>query len=78
MCSYVMWPIAFIIGIDTDECQESAKLIGLKVFATEVLAYQELGKSVDAGLLNVRDNNNIFIFHYFCYDCSFFYFTKRL
>ena len=54
MCSYVMWPIAFIIGIDTDECQESAKLIGLKVFATEVLAYQELGKSVDAGLLNVR------------------------
>jgi pyrimidine nucleoside transport protein len=48
-----MWPIAFIIGIDTDECQEAAKLIGLKIFATEVLAYQELGKSTDAGLLSV-------------------------
>lgn len=54
MCSYIMWPIALMIGIDLDECQESAKLIGLKIFATEMLAYQELGKSADAGRLSVR------------------------
>lgn len=55
ICSYIMWPIAFIIGIDFDECQEAAKLIGLKIFATELMAYQELGRSVDAGLLNPRN-----------------------
>jgi len=54
ICSYVMWPVAYIIGIEEVDCQESAKLIGLKLFATEILAYQELGKSVDAGRLNAR------------------------
>jgi len=53
-----MWPIALMIGIDIDECQEAAKLIGLKIFATELLAYQELGKSVDAGRLNVSSTTN--------------------
>ena len=28
ICSYVMWPIAFVIGVDADECREAAKLIG--------------------------------------------------
>ena len=28
ICSYVMWPIAFIIGVDANECREAAKLIG--------------------------------------------------
>lgn len=55
MCSYVMWPMAWVIGIDVNECQEAAKLMGIKIFATEVLAYQELGKSVAAGLLSVID-----------------------
>jgi len=54
MCSYIMWPIAIIIGIDTNECREAAKLLGIKIFATEILAYQELGRSVDAGLLSLR------------------------
>jgi pyrimidine nucleoside transport protein len=54
MCSYVMWPIAYVVGIEVGDCQEVAKLLGLKVFATEILAYQELGKSVDAGLLSAR------------------------
>jgi len=48
-----MWPIALMIGIDLDECQEAAKLIGYKIFATEILAYQELGKSANVGKLNV-------------------------
>jgi len=53
ICSFIMWPIAFLVGIDYSECQEAAKLIGIKLFATEVLAYQELGRSVSAGRLNV-------------------------
>jgi len=61
MCSYIMWPIAIIIGIDANECREAAKLIGIKIFATELLAYQELGRSVDQGLLSVRINYFILI-----------------
>jgi len=54
ICSYIMWPIAFLIGIDYSECQESAKLIGIKLFSTEILAYQEMGKSAAAGRLSKR------------------------
>ncbi|ESN95918.1 hypothetical protein HELRODRAFT_178835 [Helobdella robusta] len=55
ICSYVMWPIAYVIGVDAPECKEAAKLIGIKIFATEVLAYQELGKSVARGSLSPRN-----------------------
>lgn len=48
-----MWPIAFLVGVEYSACQEAAKLIGMKLFATELLAYQELGKSVAAGRLSV-------------------------
>src|SRR6218665_2576345 len=55
ICSYVMWPMAYIIGIEYNDCQEAAKLMGIKLFTTEVFAYQELGKSDAAGLLSVRE-----------------------
>ena len=59
ICSYVMWPIAFMVGVDAPECREAAKLIGIKIFATEILAYQELGKSVTRGLLSVGEFRSI-------------------
>ena len=50
ICSYLMWPLALIMGVDIDDCREVAKLVGIKIFTSEVLAYQELGKSTAAGL----------------------------
>mgnify|MGYP001557022515 CR=1 FL=1 len=41
------------MGVDVSDCREVAKLLGIKIFTSEVLAYQELGRSVAAGLLNV-------------------------
>ena len=57
ICSYLFWPIALIIGVESSQCLEVAKLIGIKVFTTEILAYQQLGVSINAGLLDVSLGN---------------------
>jgi pyrimidine nucleoside transport protein len=49
------------MGVDTSDCREVAKLLGIKIFTSEVLAYQELGRSVAAGMLNVSPH-----FHLAC------------
>lgn len=41
------------MGIDVNDCREVSKLIGIKVFTSELLAYQQLGRSTAAGLLSV-------------------------
>ncbi len=38
------------MGVEWSESREVAKLVGLKVFTSEMLAYQELGVSIEAGL----------------------------
>ena len=38
------------MGIDINECKEVAKLLGMKIFVSELFAYQELGNSIKAGL----------------------------
>ena len=38
------------MGIEIGECKEVAKLLGMKVFMSEILAYQELGVSINNGL----------------------------
>ena len=53
MCSYIMFPFALMIGVEIQYCREVAKLMGIKVFASEVLAFQEIGRSSSAGLLDV-------------------------
>ena len=55
ICSYVMWPVVVIMGVDLADARESAMLVGLKVFASEVFAFQRLGASVRAGKLSVCD-----------------------
>lgn len=42
---YVGWPLAWLLGIPTEECLESGRLIGLKTVANEFIAYDELRKS---------------------------------
>jgi len=50
ICSYLFWPLSLVMGIEVAECREVAKLIGTKVFTSEMLAYQKLGVSIANGL----------------------------
>ena len=51
----MFWPIALIIGVEIKDCREVAKFIGIKIFTTEILAYQELGAATRAGTISVSD-----------------------
>ena len=46
ICSYVLYPLAFFMGVETDDCRRVAELIGLKTFLNEFVAYDELGKLI--------------------------------
>jgi len=50
ICSYMFWPLSILMGVPPNEAREVAKLVGIKVFTSEMLAYQELGVSINAGL----------------------------
>ena len=61
ICSYLFWPVAWVMGVDVDDCDEVGTLIGIKLFTTEILAYQELGTMVRSETISVR---NSFIFYF--------------
>lgn len=42
ICSYVFYPLAFIIGVNPTDCRRVAELIGIKIFVNEFIAYQAL------------------------------------
>ncbi|KAJ8026184.1 Solute carrier family 28 member 3 [Holothuria leucospilota] len=42
ICSYLFVPFAFLMGVDFQDCREVARLVGLKTFVNEFLAYEEL------------------------------------
>ena len=57
------------MGVDPSEAQEVAKLVGLKVFATELLAFQELGNSIRAGLsVSVQAINYLHVLKFIKYS----------
>jgi len=41
--SKVFYPVAWIIGVPADDCEEVARLIGIKIVINEFAAFQELG-----------------------------------
>ncbi len=43
ICSYVFAPLPFIMGIESKDCLQVARLIGTKLFLTEIVAYYDLG-----------------------------------
>jgi len=43
ICSYVLWPLAFLMGVKRADCRKVAKLIGTKTFLNEFVGYLELG-----------------------------------
>lgn len=42
ICSYVFWPLAFLMGVDTKDCPKVAELVGIKTFINEFVAYTAL------------------------------------
>lgn len=41
--------MAFLMGVDTQDCRRVAQLIGYKTFTNEFVAYIEMGKLLDNG-----------------------------
>ncbi|KAK3103289.1 hypothetical protein FSP39_018224 [Pinctada imbricata] len=64
ICSYVFWPIAFFMGVETVDCRRVAEMIGIKTFINEFVAYTSLSVYIDnqknltwyEGLRNTTNN----------------------
>ena len=39
ICSYVFWPVAFLMGCDSEDARRVAAMIGTKTFLNEFVAY---------------------------------------
>uniref|UniRef100_H0XAN3 Sodium/nucleoside cotransporter n=1 Tax=Otolemur garnettii TaxID=30611 RepID=H0XAN3_OTOGA len=44
ICSYILRPVAFLMGVAWEDCPVVAELLGTKLFLNEFVAYQELSK----------------------------------
>ena len=42
ICSYVLWPLTFLMGVEAADCRKVAELIGVKIFVGVFYAYQQL------------------------------------
>ncbi|CAH1408029.1 unnamed protein product [Nezara viridula] len=47
-------PVAWLMGVDPEECQTVGSLIGIKTMANEFIAYKQLGQLKAAGKLSAR------------------------
>ncbi|XP_033101662.1 solute carrier family 28 member 3-like isoform X2 [Anneissia japonica] len=54
ICSYVFVPVAFIMGVEWEDCREVAELIGVKTFINEFVAYERLAVLIEEGALSKR------------------------
>lgn len=44
ICSYILRPVAFLMGVAWEDCAVVAELLGVKLFLNEFVAYEELSK----------------------------------
>lgn len=44
------------MGVTWEECEEVARLVGVKTIVNEFVAYQQMGESKSAGLLSVSNS----------------------
>ena len=42
ICEVIFWPVAWLMGIDPEDCTIVASLLGYKIFANEFVAYELL------------------------------------
>jgi pyrimidine nucleoside transport protein len=57
----VFIPLAWVMGVEWKECDDVARLIGLKTIVNEFVAYEQLGKLKFGKKLSVRENLVIFV-----------------
>ncbi|KAK7109406.1 hypothetical protein V1264_013453 [Littorina saxatilis] len=43
LCSYLFYPVTFLMGVDERDCRRVAQLIGYKIFTNEFVAYIHMG-----------------------------------
>ena len=46
ICSYVLRPVAFLLGVQWDDCDVVAELLGIKTFLNEFVAYSKLSEYI--------------------------------
>ncbi|XP_067928112.1 solute carrier family 28 member 3-like [Watersipora subatra] len=46
ICSYVLFPFAYVMGTPLEDCKQVATLIGVKTFTNEFIAYDQLAKLI--------------------------------
>ena len=51
--SFLFLPVAFSMGVELEDCFPVARLIGLKIFANEFVAYRKLGVMIQAQAISV-------------------------
>lgn len=50
LCEIFFFPMAWLIGVDGEDCTEVAQLLGVKIFANEFVAYERLAFSPDINI----------------------------
>ncbi|XP_020902330.1 solute carrier family 28 member 3 [Exaiptasia diaphana] len=46
ICSYVFVPLAFLMGVEWEDCRTVSKLLGIKVFLNELVGYIEMSPHI--------------------------------
>jgi len=46
ICSYVLWPLAVVMGVNVADCRKVAEMIGTKTFLNEFVAYSQLSQLI--------------------------------
>lgn len=62
-------PLSFLIGVEWDDCREVARLLGVKIFTSELLAFQDLGVVIKEGRISVNKFQLILPFQQNACDC---------
>ncbi|XP_045384264.1 sodium/nucleoside cotransporter 2 [Lemur catta] len=55
ICSYVLRPLVFMMGVEWTDCPMVAELVGLKFFTNEFVAYQQLSQYKSKRLSGVEE-----------------------
>jgi len=54
LCEYVLWPLAFLMGVPAADCRNAGRLLGEKTLINEFVAYRHMSGMVQAGELSER------------------------
>ena len=61
ICSYIFWPVAIIMGVDTKDATHVGRLIGTKVFVDEFVSFTDLNEMVIHNVISVRNTPASFV-----------------